>query len=120
YFVQLRIAKVNTEDTDNFLQHLAGDHLPAIPGTAGIVGERRPDCQRLGLSKGLILNTNTTTPLLKRLEALGIVKREKVEGDDEERLRSPLLTKDTGWSLWLRQFLRSWSCRADPGRHGRK
>ncbi|MCK7501747.1 MAG: hypothetical protein MZW92_75935, partial [Comamonadaceae bacterium] len=23
YFVQLRIAKVNTKDTDNFLQHLA-------------------------------------------------------------------------------------------------
>ncbi|MCK7577599.1 MAG: hypothetical protein MZV65_18530, partial [Chromatiales bacterium] len=24
YFVQLRIAKVNTKDTDNFLQHLIG------------------------------------------------------------------------------------------------
>ncbi|MCK7489937.1 MAG: glycosyl hydrolase 53 family protein, partial [Anaerotruncus sp.] len=24
YFVQLRIAKVNTKDTDNFLQHLLG------------------------------------------------------------------------------------------------
>ncbi|MCK7537936.1 MAG: Uma2 family endonuclease, partial [Marinilabiliales bacterium] len=30
YFVQLRIAKVNTKDTDNFLQHLADDDIDTV------------------------------------------------------------------------------------------
>lgn len=37
------------------------------------------------ISKRLILNTNTTTPLLKRLEVLGIVKRQR-SGDDERKV----------------------------------
>jgi len=37
------------------------------------------------ISRRLILNTNTTTPLLKRLEVLGIVKRQR-SGDDERKV----------------------------------
>ena len=44
------------------------------------------------ISKRLILNTNTTTPLLKRLEALGIVKRRR-SGDDERKVVITLTDK---------------------------
>jgi DNA-binding MarR family transcriptional regulator len=44
------------------------------------------------ISRRLILNTNTTTPLLKRLEALGIVKRQR-SGDDERRVVITLTAK---------------------------
>ena len=37
------------------------------------------------ISKKLILNTNTTTPLLKRLEAMGIVTRQR-SGNDERKV----------------------------------
>jgi len=44
------------------------------------------------ISGKLILNTNTTTPLLKRLEVLGIVKRQRSE-DDERRVVVSLTAK---------------------------
>ncbi len=44
------------------------------------------------ISGKLILNTNTTTPLLKRLEALGIVKKER-SGDDERKVVITLTPK---------------------------
>lgn len=44
------------------------------------------------ISRKLILNTNTTTPLLKRLEVLGIVKRQR-SGDDERRVVVSLTAK---------------------------
>ncbi|MCK7494440.1 MAG: hypothetical protein MZW92_27110, partial [Comamonadaceae bacterium] len=52
YFVQLRIAKVNTKDTDNFLQHLAA--------AKEMLRRQRPErarwkasCGFSGVSKGL-------------------------------------------------------------------
>ena len=44
------------------------------------------------ISKRLILNTNTTTPLLKRLEAVGLVKRQR-SVDDERRVVITLTAK---------------------------
>lgn len=44
------------------------------------------------ISKKLILNTNTTTPLLKRLEAMGIVTRHR-SGDDERKVEITLTDK---------------------------
>lgn len=44
------------------------------------------------ISRKLILNTNTTTPLLKRLEVLGIVRRQR-SGDDERKVRITLTAK---------------------------
>ena len=37
------------------------------------------------ISKKLILNTNTITPLLKRMETLGIIKRQR-SGSDERKV----------------------------------
>lgn len=37
------------------------------------------------ISRRLILNTNTTTPLLKRLESLGIITRKR-SGEDERKV----------------------------------
>ena len=36
------------------------------------------------ISKKLILNTNTVTPLLKRMESLGIIKRQRSENDERK------------------------------------
>jgi DNA-binding MarR family transcriptional regulator len=36
------------------------------------------------ISKKLILNTNTITPLLKRMETLGILKRQRSESDERK------------------------------------
>lgn len=36
------------------------------------------------ISKKLILNTNTITPLLKRMETLGIIKRQRSESDERK------------------------------------
>lgn len=48
------------------------------------------DGQSVGeLSKALFLDSNTLTPLLKRLEALGLVSRQR-EKDDERRVRVTL------------------------------
>jgi DNA-binding MarR family transcriptional regulator len=47
------------------------------------------------ISRRLILNTNTTTPLLKRLEVLGIVKRQR-SGDDERKVLITLTAKGRG------------------------
>lgn len=44
------------------------------------------------ISKKLILNTNTTTPLLKRLEAQGIITRHR-SGDDERKVVISLTPK---------------------------
>lgn len=44
------------------------------------------------ISNKLILNTNTTTPLLKRLEALGIIIRQR-SGDDERKVVITLTDK---------------------------
>jgi DNA-binding MarR family transcriptional regulator len=44
------------------------------------------------ISRRLILNTNTTTPLLKRLEVLGLVKRKR-SGDDERKVVITLTPK---------------------------
>lgn len=44
------------------------------------------------LSKKLILNTNTTTPLLKRLEAMGIIIRKR-SGSDERKVIISLTEK---------------------------
>ncbi len=44
------------------------------------------------ISRRLILNTNTTTPLLKRLEVLGLVKRQR-SGDDERKVVITLTAK---------------------------
>jgi DNA-binding MarR family transcriptional regulator len=44
------------------------------------------------ISRKLILNTNTTTPLLKRLEAQGLVTRRR-SGDDERKVIIALTPK---------------------------
>ncbi len=44
------------------------------------------------ISRKLILNTNTTTPLLKRLEALGLVTRRR-SGEDERKVIIALTAK---------------------------
>jgi len=44
------------------------------------------------ISNKLILNTNTTTPLLKRLEVLGIITRRR-SGDDERKVLITLTDK---------------------------
>lgn len=44
------------------------------------------------ISNKLILNTNTTTPLLKRLEVLGIITRKR-SGDDERKVLITLTDK---------------------------
>ncbi|MDX9773854.1 MAG: MarR family transcriptional regulator [Bacteroidales bacterium] len=44
------------------------------------------------ISKRLILNTNTTTPLLKRLEGLGIITRKR-SGEDERKVLIELTGK---------------------------
>jgi DNA-binding MarR family transcriptional regulator len=36
------------------------------------------------ISKKLILNTNTVTPLLKRMESLGIITRQRSESDERK------------------------------------
>jgi DNA-binding MarR family transcriptional regulator len=36
------------------------------------------------ISEKLILNTNTVTPLLKRMEAIGLIKREKAKDDERK------------------------------------
>ncbi|RZS96288.1 MarR family winged helix-turn-helix transcriptional regulator [Cecembia calidifontis] len=38
------------------------------------------------VSDKLILNTNTVTPLLKRMEAMGLIKREKAKDDERKVL----------------------------------
>ncbi|MCK7472543.1 MAG: hypothetical protein MZV49_01095, partial [Rhodopseudomonas palustris] len=54
YFVQLRIAKVNTRSTDNFLQHLTLGRLARLPGVLTceeqcvVSMERRAESLRLG------------------------------------------------------------------------
>ncbi len=47
------------------------------------------------ISRRLILNTNTTTPLLKRLEVLRIVKRQR-SADDERKVLITLTAKGRG------------------------
>jgi len=47
------------------------------------------------ISKKLILNTNTTTPLLKRLEAMGIITRQR-SGEDERKVVISLTRKGAG------------------------
>ncbi len=43
------------------------------------------DCQRVNdIAKRLYLETNTATPLLKRMEADGLVKRDKGKGDGRQ------------------------------------
>ena len=44
------------------------------------------------ISRKLILNTNTTTPLLKRLETLGLVTRRR-SGEDERKVIIALTSK---------------------------
>jgi DNA-binding MarR family transcriptional regulator len=44
------------------------------------------------ISRKLILNTNTTTPLLKRLETLGLVSRRR-SGEDERKVIIALTAK---------------------------
>lgn len=44
------------------------------------------------ISKKLILNTNTITPLLKRMETLGIIKRQR-SGSDERKVIIELTPK---------------------------
>jgi DNA-binding MarR family transcriptional regulator len=44
------------------------------------------------ISRKLILNTNTTTPLLKRLEAMGIITRQR-SGEDERKVVITLTRK---------------------------
>jgi len=44
------------------------------------------------ISKKLILNTNTITPLLKRMETLGIIHRRR-SGDDERKVIVALTSK---------------------------
>jgi len=44
------------------------------------------------ISKKLILNTNTITPLLKRMETLGIIHRQR-SGDDERKVIVSLTSK---------------------------
>lgn len=44
------------------------------------------------ISKKLILNTNTITPLLKRMETLGIIKRQR-SGSDERKVIVELTPK---------------------------
>ncbi len=44
------------------------------------------------ISKKLILNTNTITPLLKRMETLGIIKRQR-SGSDERKVIVSLTEK---------------------------
>jgi len=44
------------------------------------------------ISKKLILNTNTITPLLKRMETLGIIHRQR-SGDDERKVIVALTSK---------------------------
>jgi DNA-binding MarR family transcriptional regulator len=45
------------------------------------------------ISRKLILNTNTTTPLLKRLEAQGLVSRRR-SGEDERKVIIALTAKE--------------------------
>lgn len=48
------------------------------------------------IARRLILNTNTITPLLKRMEELGIIQRER-SADDERKVMVHLTEK--GWSM---------------------
>jgi DNA-binding MarR family transcriptional regulator len=48
------------------------------------------------IARRLILNTNTITPLLKRMEELGIIRRER-SADDERKVMVHLTEK--GWSM---------------------
>ena len=50
------------------------------------------------ISNKLILNTNTTTPLLKRLEVLGIITRKR-SGDDERKVLITLTDKGRSMEL---------------------
>tara|TARA_Y100001951_G_scaffold17220_1_gene12347 strand:- start:12132 stop:12620 length:489 start_codon:yes stop_codon:yes gene_type:complete len=48
-----------------------------------ILWEEAP-CPVKTVSRRAILNTNTLTPLLKRLEQLGLIRRQRCEGDERQ------------------------------------
>ncbi|MCK7536615.1 MAG: MarR family transcriptional regulator [Marinilabiliales bacterium] len=68
------------------------------------------------ISKKLILNTNTTTPLLKRLEAMGIVTRHR-SGDDERKVEVTLTARGRKVGAEGCRDPSEAECRLDPGRH---
>lgn len=58
----------------------------------------RPPCTVGDLSRALGLETNTLTPLLKRLEAVGYVTRER-DRDDERRVRVALTARGQAFRM---------------------
>ena len=58
-----------------------GYYLPAVPCSDGALGERLSARERT-------LETNTVTPLLQRMEKLGIVTRKKGEQDKRQQIVS--------------------------------
>ena len=71
------------------------------------------------ISNKLILNTNTTTPLLKRLEVLGIITRKR-SGDDERKVLITLTDKGRSMEQVAAGIPPEAGCSPAPGRNERK
>ena len=67
------------------LLEAAGLTYPAVRDHAGVVGRRRAPADGGGAGARLHLDTGTLTPLLKRLEGLGYVRRTR-DAADERRV----------------------------------